>query len=100
MDDKQFSRIAKALADPRRLEILEVISSVTEMSCGAIAHRFPIGQSTVSHHLKVLADAGLVDVRREGQHGYFAARPEALNAYVEKLRQRLIPDLLERRAED
>lgn len=90
MDDKQFTRIAKALADPRRFEIFKVIAGVREMSCGAIAERFPIGQSTVSHHLKVLAHAGLVDVRREGQHGYFLARAEVLDAYIEVLRERLV----------
>lgn len=90
MDDKQFTRIAKALADPRRFEIFKAISAVREMACGAIAERFPIGQSTVSHHLKVLADAGLVDVRREGQHGYFSTRPGVLDAYIEDLRRRLV----------
>ena len=89
MDDSQFTRIAKALADPRRFEIFKVIAAVREMSCGAITERFPIGQSTVSHHLKVLADAGLVDVRREGQNGYFMAKAEVLDAYVETLHRRL-----------
>ena len=90
MDDKQFSRIAKALADPRRFEIFEVISGREEMSCGAVADRFPVGQSTVSHHLKILADAGLLDVRREGQHGFFKARPEIVIAYIEELSRRLL----------
>lgn len=90
MDDSQFTRVAKALADPRRFEIFKVIAAVREMSCGAITERFPIGQSTVSHHLKVLADAGLVDVRREGQNGYFMAKAEVLDTYVETLRRRLV----------
>lgn len=89
MEDSQFARIAKALADPRRFEIFRVITAVREMSCGAIAERFPIGQSTVSHHLKVLADAGLVEVRREGQNGYFMPRAEIVDAYVETLRRKL-----------
>jgi len=89
-DELQFTRIAKALADPRRMEIFEVIAGVSEMSCGAIADRFPVGQSTVSHHLKVLVDAGLVRVRREGQHGFFSAQPNAIEAYIEQLRCRLI----------
>ncbi|RME42695.1 MAG: ArsR family transcriptional regulator [Deltaproteobacteria bacterium] len=89
MDDKQFIRIAKALADPRRFEIFEVIAGTEEMSCGAVAERFPIGQSTVSHHLKILTDAGLLDVRREGQHGFFKAKPEVLWAYIEELKERL-----------
>ncbi len=89
MDDRQFTRVAKALADARRFEIFQVIAAEVEISCGAIAQRFPIGQSTVSHHLKVLADAGLVEVRREGQHGYFSARVDVLDAYTEELRRRI-----------
>jgi len=89
MDDKQFTRVAKALADARRFEMFRVIASREEISCGAIAQRFPIGQSTVSHHLKVLGDAGLVEVRREGQHGYFSARVDILEAYMEELRLRI-----------
>jgi len=60
------------------------------MSCGAIAERFPIGQSTVSHHLKVLAEAGLIDVRREGQHGFFSARPALLEEYLAEVRRRVL----------
>jgi ArsR family transcriptional regulator len=89
MDDKQFTRVAKALADPKRFEMLRVIAGREEISCGALAQRFPIGQSTVSHHLKVLADAGLVEVRREGQHGYFSAQMDVLEAYVAELRRRM-----------
>lgn len=93
MVDKQFTRIAKALADPRRFEILRVIAMEPGMSCGTISERFPVGQSTVSHHLKLLADAELVDVRREGQHGYFTAMPEVLEAYLYEMRQQLVsPD--------
>jgi ArsR family transcriptional regulator len=88
MDDKQFMRVAKALADPRRFEMFRVIAGRDEISCGALADRFPIGQSTVSHHLKVLADAGLVEVRRQGQHGYFSAQLDVLDSYLEELRRR------------
>jgi len=90
MDEKRFRRVAKALADPRRFEILRAISRSGEMSCGAIAERFPIGQSTVSHHLKLLEDADLVSVRREGQHGFFSARPDVLEEYIKELEERLI----------
>jgi len=90
MDERQFQRVAKALADPRRFEILETIARAGELSCGQIADRFPIGQSTVSHHLKALADAGLVEVRREGQHGYFSARPHVLESYLNALRERVL----------
>ncbi len=90
MDEIQFIRVAKALADSRRFEILRAISESHEMSCGAIAERFPVGQSTVSHHLKLLLDAGLVTVRRGGQHGFFSARPAVLEEYITELQKRVI----------
>ncbi len=99
MDDKQFMRAAKALADARRFEMFRVIAGRDEISCGAIAQRFPIGQSTVSHHLKVLADAGLVEVRREGQHGYFSAHLDVLDSYIEELRRRISLDCRGRASE-
>ena len=95
MDEKRFRRVAKAMADPRRFEILRAraISRSGETSCGAIAELFPIGQSTVSHHLKLLEDADLVSVRRQGQHGFFSARPDVLEQYIKELEARLIiPD--------
>lgn len=90
MDAVQFQRIAKALADPRRFEILEVIAAAgDDMCCGAVVERFPVAQATVSHHLKELADAGLVETRAEGQFKYLRARPEALAEYVAELQRRI-----------
>ncbi len=76
------------MADPRRAEILEVITREGEISCGVIAERFPVGQSTISHHLKMLVDAGLVAVRRDGQHGYFSPRSGAIENYIKGLSDR------------
>lgn len=89
MDAAQFQRIAKALADPRRFEILEVIANGAEMCCGAVVERFPVAQATVSHHLKELTDAGLVEARQEGQFRILRARPEVLAEYVEQLQMRI-----------
>lgn len=90
MDVTQFQRIAKALADPRRFEILEVIASAgDEMCCGAVVDCFPVAQATVSHHLKELTDAGLVETRAEGQFKLLRARPEVLAAYVSELQRRI-----------
>lgn len=90
MDVTQFQRIAKALADPRRFEILEVIASAgDEMCCGAVVDCFPVAQATVSHHLKELTDAGLVETRAEGQFKLLRARPEVLAEYVSELQRRI-----------
>ena len=57
----------KALADPTRRQILELLAG-GDMTAGEIAERFPVAFASVSHHLGVLRDAGLVASAREGQH--------------------------------
>ncbi len=89
MDAIQFQRIAKALADPRRFEILEVIAAGAEMCCGEVVEQFPVAQATISHHLKDLVDAGLVETRQEGQFKLLRARPEVLAEYIEQLQHRI-----------
>ncbi|GAC1446184.1 MAG: metalloregulator ArsR/SmtB family transcription factor [Pyrinomonadaceae bacterium] len=89
METNQFQRIAKALADPRRFEILEVIAAGGEMCCGEVVERFPVAQATVSHHLKELTDAGLIETRSKGQFKYLRACPEVLTEYVKQLSARM-----------
>lgn len=90
MDAKQFQRIAKALADPRRFEILEVIASAgDDICCGTVVECFPVAQATVSHHLKELTEAGLIETRSEGQFKYLRARPDVLTEYVNELQRRI-----------
>jgi ArsR family transcriptional regulator len=67
MDDVQLVRISKALADRTRLSMLRTIARRGELCCGDLARCFDVTQPTVSHHLKVLGDAVLVDTRRSGQ---------------------------------
>ena len=91
MDAKQFQRIAKALADPRRFEILEVIAKAgDDICCGTVVECFPVAQATVSHHLKELTDAGLIETRSEGQFKYLRARPDVLAEYINELQRRII----------
>ncbi len=89
MHAARFQRIAKALADPRRFEIFEEMASADdEMSCGCIVDKFPVTQATVSHHLKELADAGLIEMRPEGQFRYCRARLDVLMDYIHELERR------------
>jgi ArsR family transcriptional regulator, arsenate/arsenite/antimonite-responsive transcriptional repressor len=89
VDLEQFQRIAKALADPRRFEILEHIAKQSEVGCRRLCGCFPVRQATISHHLKELTSAGLVDSRRDGQFVYYRIRPNALETYMEQLGQKL-----------
>lgn len=59
--------IFRALADPTRREILELLAR-RDLTAGQIAERFPIAFPSVSRHLGILKDAGLVAAEREGQH--------------------------------
>ena len=90
MDAEQFQRIAKALADPRRFEILEHIAKQAEVGCRRLCDCFPVRQATISHHLKELASAGLVESRRDGQFVYYRVRPAILESYMAELRGRML----------
>jgi ArsR family transcriptional regulator len=81
----QAVRIAKALADPTRYQLLLAIAAAKELSCAELVERFPVAQATVSHHLKVLASAGLVLVRKSGQFHHYRAVPEVLREHGARL---------------
>ena len=78
-------KITKALADPTRFRILQAIAHAQERCCGDLARDFPITQATVSQHLKVLTDAGLVEPRRAGQFNYSRLRRDVFDAYQRTL---------------
>lgn len=81
MTDDELVRVAKALSDPTRFGVLREIVAAGELSCGELAERVAVGQPTVSHHVRILAESGLVDTRRSGQHSLFTARSETLEGY-------------------
>jgi ArsR family transcriptional regulator, arsenate/arsenite/antimonite-responsive transcriptional repressor len=85
----QFDRIAKALADPRRVAVLEAIAREECCACQDLREQFPISKATMSHHIKELLRAGLIDARREGQYLHCTVRPQAMEAYTAELLRRV-----------
>ena len=85
---KQFELIAKALADPRRMQLLEVIAGQAECPCQRLREEFPISKATISHHIKELVRAGLVDAHKDGQFLHCEVRREVLEAYTSELLRR------------
>jgi ArsR family transcriptional regulator len=85
MDRAQIERISKALGDQTRLMIFEAIASCDQMNCSELVSLRGVTPATVSHHLKTLADAGLIECRREGQFVYNKALPETMDEYVRSL---------------
>jgi len=85
MDRSQIERVSKALGDQTRLMIFEAIAARDQMNCSELVSMRGVTPATVSHHLKTLADAGLIECRREGQFVYNKALPETMNEYVRSL---------------
>lgn len=72
MNDGRLVRVLKALADPKRFRMVQELARAGELSCGELGRRFAVSQPTVSHHLKLLFEAGVLLVRRDGQHHFFS----------------------------
>jgi ArsR family transcriptional regulator len=87
MDAKQFQKIAKALADPRRFEILSRIAGVNEMACANLRCDLPITAATLSHHIKELENAGLVEVRKDAKFIHIKLRRPVWREYLAELKK-------------
>jgi ArsR family transcriptional regulator len=75
--------ILKALADPRRFELLERIAKAhCPLGCAEARAALPISAATLSHHIKELETAGLIDVRREGKFHFLTLRPGVLQGLI------------------
>jgi ArsR family transcriptional regulator len=86
IDDRQFMLISKALADPKRFEMLQKISSAAEApTCTCVADWTGLAAATISHHLKELDHAGLVNVQRAGKFAHITLRRDVWNAYLKRL---------------
>jgi ArsR family transcriptional regulator len=88
VDRKAFLRITRALVDGRRFEILERIAAVkNEISCSDLRAKIPISRATLSHHLKELANAGLIETRRQSRYMYLRMRKKTWSEYLKRLRE-------------
>ena len=76
---ERMARVAKALGDPIRLQLVDVLRKHAGKVCVCeLVPLFDLSQPTVSHHLKVLREAGLVDSERRGLWAYYYVIPDAL----------------------
>ncbi|WP_203941769.1 ArsR/SmtB family transcription factor [Spirilliplanes yamanashiensis] len=74
----QLAPMFKALGDPVRLRLLSLIASTDEVCVCDLTDAFTLSGPTISHHLRVLRETGLVDVERRATWAYYRIRPEAL----------------------
>ena len=76
--DTELAQYAKALGHPMRVRILRILAQQTECICGDMVALLPVAQSTVSQHLKVLKNAGLVQGEVDGPRVRYCIEPAAL----------------------
>jgi ArsR family transcriptional regulator len=69
----------KALGDPTRVAIVNRLAAAPEVCVCDLTAAFELSQPTISHHLRILRDAGLVEAERRGTWGYYRLVPEAID---------------------
>ncbi len=85
MEADRFYAISKVLSDPTRFEILKRIAADKEVACAVLKETFPVTQATISHHLRELQEAGLIEVRRQAKYMHLKLNPAVWSEYVKAL---------------
>nr|WP_237689055.1 metalloregulator ArsR/SmtB family transcription factor [Cellulomonas fulva] len=88
---RELARVFKALSDPTRVQLLSIVAAAGDDGACVCDLTEPVGlsQPTVSHHLKVLVDAGLLSREQRGRWAYFSLVPDALEHVAHRLQDAL-----------
>ena len=97
--DQRLAEKLKALAHPARLEILRMLASRGRCVCGEVVEVMPLAQATVSQHLKILKEAGLIRGRIDGRNSCYCLDPDGIADLREAL-DRLLGEPVDRRVDD
>jgi ArsR family transcriptional regulator len=90
LGDREIVRALRALGDAKRFRMMQEIAAAGELSCGQLVERFALAQPTISHHVKILVDAGLLVVRQESKHHFVSVD----HAFVKRV-SAFLPGLFE-----
>jgi DNA-binding transcriptional ArsR family regulator len=77
--------VLTALSDPVRWEIVRQMAQVDELPRAVLESTLPISKPTISYHMKILAQAGLVDVRKDGRQFFYTLNREVLQELMDEL---------------
>jgi ArsR family transcriptional regulator len=86
VSDRELARLAKALGHPARIAILRTLIERGECICGEIVEVLPLAQATVSQHLKVLKDAGLIQGEVDGPRVCYCVDPKTVRRIKELIK--------------
>ncbi|NTU89496.1 MAG: winged helix-turn-helix transcriptional regulator [Actinobacteria bacterium] len=80
MDPSDCALICKALGDSNRMQIVRMLSEGEKCAC-KLLEKFDITQPTLSHHMKILCECGIVSVRKDGKWAYYSLDDEVFGAF-------------------
>ena len=86
MTDEHLARVAKALAHPARIRIIEQFEACRPHVAGEIVDECHLAQSTVSEHLRILREAEIVFVTRDGPRSWYCLRRSVLREFARRVR--------------
>lgn len=87
MDDERMALIARALAHPARVRIVRLLAANPECAGNEVFAELPLAQSTISQHLRVLKDAGVVTSHSVGSGSLYCLVPGLVDGFLEAVRE-------------
>jgi ArsR family transcriptional regulator, arsenate/arsenite/antimonite-responsive transcriptional repressor len=82
MEVDQIVSIAKAIADPTRIEMLRVLRRAGSMTCTQVCEHFELSQPTISHHIRTLEKSGLISIRKDGPFHLLTPNEDVLAGFA------------------
>lgn len=80
------TEMLKALGDPTRWDILRQIAQQEELAASTLEETLPVSKPTISYHMKILSQAGLIEVFKRGRSHYYRVRRDALSELIDEMR--------------
>lgn len=93
MDPAAFAKIQRAVAEPNRLEILEIIRQLSNndgISCTKVLSKIVVSQSTFSHHISELVEAGLINGVKDGRTMLLSVNQPLVEEYLAELKTKIL----------
>jgi len=83
--DRPPTDVFSVLSDPVRWSIIAQMAEVDELACVTLESTLPVAKPTISYHVKILQNAGLINTRKEGRNYYYSLRRDVIEALIDQL---------------